>query len=336
MVQIDNPFSDTQITLSVILCTYNPRFDLIARALNAISCQTLPVDQFELIVVDNNSSPAISQTQMEQLAGRPVKVVVEHRQGLTYARVGGINAAESDLICFIDDDNEIADDYLEHVVKIARREPNLGAFGGIADGVLERKVGVAKRVLLPFLGVRNHGQEPLTGSGESWGPWEPIGAGLCVRRDVAEGYVTFVENTESAGGLGRKGGALLSGEDSLVSRIANRLGYNCGYRPTLLLRHHITAPRLTYRYLARLMIGHGRSFVLLEAICGRSVETIPKRNMRKKLFMNFLYRVKSEGLAMAWGMCFWDLGFFHQGLETRVSLSGSPLDIIQPADLDQV
>ncbi|MEL7487121.1 MAG: glycosyltransferase [Pseudomonadota bacterium] len=318
--------------LSVILCTYNPRPDLIARALRAVSRQTLPTRDYELIVVDNNSSPPLDHARLERLAGRPVRVVTELRQGLTFARVGGIDAAQADVICFIDDDNEIAETYLEHVLEIARAEPALGVFGGVADGVLERKPGRAMRGFLPFLGVRDEGRDPLTGSGEGWGPWEPIGAGLCVRRDIAEGYVAFVENTDSAGGLGRRGNALLSGEDSLISRIAHRKGYLCGYRPQLYLRHHITAPRLTYRYMARLMTGHGRSYVLLEAICGRSTDEVSPAEARRKLRMNFLYRAKSEGLLKAAGMAFWDLGFFRQSRETATYEAGAePLAMIDAA-----
>ncbi|MCB2113853.1 MAG: glycosyltransferase family 2 protein [Parvularculaceae bacterium] len=303
--------------LSVIMCTYNPRPDLIARALRAVSVQTLPVAEFELVVVDNNSSPALEAGRLERLAGRPVNLVMQTLQGLTYARVAGIEASNAQLICFIDDDNEIAPDYLENALKIASDEPALGMFGGVADGALERRIGAAKAAFLPFLGVRNLGAQELTGSGRNWGPWEPIGAGLCVRRAIAEQYAAFVNTTQSAGGLGRRGGALLSGEDSLISRIGDRLGFEGGYRPALSLRHHITAPRLTLRYLARLMEGHGRSYVILENICGRDVEIVGGAKGRKKLFMHFLHRLKSEGPHMAAGMFFWDLGNFRQSREQK-------------------
>lgn len=299
---------DGKPELSVVLCTYNPAPSLIARALRALARQSLDPARCELIVVDNNSSPPLGEAWLSRLAMRPVRVVREMRQGLTFARVGGINAARADLICFVDDDNELAVDYLANVLSIAAAEPALGVWGGICEGRLERPVGRFKRMWLPHLGVRDFGPEPLTGSGQAWGPHEPIGAGICVRRTVAEGYVTFVESGEAAGMLGRKGKALLSGEDSLLSRIAHILGLEVGYRPQLRLVHHITAGRLKLRYLARLMSGHGRSFVVLARIQGEQFDPPPPLG-RKVLLKNFLHRCRTNGPGHALGMLFWDRGY---------------------------
>ena len=41
--------------LSVIVCTHNPRRDYFIRVLDALRNQTLPKDQWELIIVDNAS-----------------------------------------------------------------------------------------------------------------------------------------------------------------------------------------------------------------------------------------------------------------------------------------
>lgn len=299
---------DLKPELSVVLCTYNPAPSLIARALRALARQSLDPARFELIVVDNNSTPPLNEAWLSRLAMRPVRVVREMRQGLTFARVGGINAARADLICFVDDDNELAADYLANVLSISTAEPKLGVWGGICEGRLECPVGRFKRIWLPHLGVRDLGPKPLTGSGRAWGPHEPIGAGICVRRPVAEGYVTFVESGEAAGALGRKGKALLSGEDSLLSRIAHILGLEVGYRPQLRLGHHITAGRLKLRYLARLMNGHGRSYVALARIQGERFDPPPPLG-RKVLVKNFLHRCRTEGAGHALGMLFWDRGY---------------------------
>ncbi|MEM9751344.1 MAG: glycosyltransferase, partial [Pseudomonadota bacterium] len=234
--------------LSVILCTYNPNRELLAKALAAVAAQSLARDRFELIVIDNNSSPALQEDDLAALSGGPVRLVRELRQGLTFARACGLKTASSERICFIDDDNEIAPDFFETALAIFWAEPRLGVFGGVAEGALGRSVGPLKTAFLPHLGVRDMGADDMTGSGAAWGPWEPIGAGLCLRAEVGEGYVAYVEGEGAAGGLGRQGGALLSGEDSLISRIAHCQGFLCGYRPKLRLRHHIGAGRLTYGY----------------------------------------------------------------------------------------
>jgi glycosyltransferase involved in cell wall biosynthesis len=316
------------LQLSVVLCTYNPRPDLLAKALRAISCQTLHVDAFEVVVIDNNSSVPLRTDVCERLALRDVRVVRELRQGLTYARVAGINSSSAPVICFVDDDNELAPDYLERVLEIAGSEPDLGVWGGVCEGVFESRVSRYKQEWLPHLGVRYAGPDPLTGNGDAWGQHEPIGAGICVRRSVAEGYVAFVEGVDGAGALGRQGKALMSGEDSLISRIAHRLGFLVGYRPQLKLNHHITAGRLRLNYLARLMEGHGRSYVVLQHLCGNTLPSFEPDQVRKILISNFHFRRRQQGLNQAIGMYFWDKGY-QAALEA--AQNKAPADLVSQA-----
>lgn len=298
--------------LSVIMCTYNPRADLLVRSLRALSTQTLDTSRYELIVVDNNSKPPLDRERLETLAGRNVDLHVEMRQGLTYGRVCGFEAASADLICFIDDDNELIPGYLEGVLAIAHLEPKLGVFGGICEGVFEKRVGWLQRAVLPHLGIRNLGTMNRTGTGEKWGEHEPIGAGIVVRKPVGQFYIKFVNNASAASGLGRTGGQLLSGEDSLLSRMGSLLGYKIGYRPDLRLRHYITSPRLKLKYLKRLMEGHGRSYVNLERIMGRTIEPLPKGQSLPRIVSNFRHKRKQNGIRHALLDIYWDKGFIAQ------------------------
>lgn len=59
---------------------------------------------FEIIVVDNNSSDKTAQIAA-QFPG--VKVVCEKQQGLTYARQCGLQAAQGELVAYIDADTRI-------------------------------------------------------------------------------------------------------------------------------------------------------------------------------------------------------------------------------------
>ena len=88
--------------------------------------------------------------------------------------------ARADVLVLVDDDNVLDTAYLERALAIARAEPGLGAFGGIARARIDAPVAAWQRRLLPFLGVRDHGPEPITSSENAWGPWEPIGAGMVV------------------------------------------------------------------------------------------------------------------------------------------------------------
>ena len=297
--------------LDVILCTHNPRPDFFALALRSIGAQGLSTESWNLVVVDNNSEPSLSVEDVRRVSGVPARVVVEPKQGLTHARIAGLNATYSEFVVFVDDDNELDPDYLGHVVDIIRDHPDLGAFGGIAEGVLEKSVGRVKSSFLPYLGIRNYGEERIEGRGNEWGEWEPIGAGLVVRRTVADAFVDYVGRSEHAGDLGRSGKSLMSGEDSLFSRLSDKLGLLCAYEPRLKLRHYMARSRLTFKYLARLIYGHGRSFVLLAHALGRSPQQ-PEVKKFQFLLGNFYYRAKTESLVTAFGMIFWDSGFYDE------------------------
>lgn len=299
------------LRLSVVLCTYNPRDAMLQLCLGSLARQDVPGDDYELIVVDNCSNPPLEKARLETLAGRDVVLVREERPGLVHARVAGFRAARHDVIVFIDDDNEFMPDYLGHAGRIASAEPRLGVFGGRCLGAYEKTPSPMKAFFLPFLGVRDEGDQPLTGEGAEWGPHEPIGAGIVVRKPVGALYCQFVEDGHSGAGLGRTGTQLLAGEDSLLSRFAHTAGYLCGYRPELVLRHHIGPGRLEWRYLARLMKGHGTSYVRLARINGEPLEPRGSFSVPWQLTKNFLWRLRRESLMAAIGHLFWDAGYYR-------------------------
>jgi len=46
--------------ISVIICTHNPRPDYFSRVLAALRQQTLPLSEWELLVIDNQSAEPIA------------------------------------------------------------------------------------------------------------------------------------------------------------------------------------------------------------------------------------------------------------------------------------
>lgn len=308
----------SKLKLSLILCTYNPKMDLIARCLAAVSEQTMANEEFEFIIVDNCCNPALQQETLEALVKRDVILEREERAGLAFARVCGFERACADIIVFVDDDNELFPTYLEYAYKIATREPELGVFGGKCHGKLESPISSLKEFCLPFLGVRVPGDEPMTGCGKEWGEHEPIGAGIVVRKPVGELYCKFVNETGAAGDLGRKGSQLLAGEDSLLSRFTYVLGLKNGYRPELELYHFMEAHRLKWSYIVKLFEGHGLSHVRLGRLCGQEFEAMSWIDSVKMRFKNFLYRLKKGGFVHAYAHFFWDRGYFSELRNGRV------------------
>ena len=91
--------------------------------------QTLPREQWEVLLVDNASKePLADRCDLSwHPAGRHVR---EEALGLTPARLRGIREAMGGLIVFVDDDNVLAPDYLQEAVAIGSEYALLGAWGG--------------------------------------------------------------------------------------------------------------------------------------------------------------------------------------------------------------
>lgn len=113
-----------KVPISVIICTYN-RAECLSETLNAIFSQEYK--GFEVIVVNG---PSNDNTE-EILKKYPVRIIKQiSKGGLAEARNMGIEAADSDIIAFIDDD-ALADKYwLTVLMDDFNRDPSICAIGG--------------------------------------------------------------------------------------------------------------------------------------------------------------------------------------------------------------
>jgi hypothetical protein len=94
----------------------------------------------------------------------------------------------------------------------------------------------------------------------------PWGAGLCVRRRVAESYREIVSTHEVCTILDRRGRQLFAGGDDLFSWMAAALGEGFGIFPQLYVTHLIGADRLNRRYFVRLIHDHAYSQGILQFV----------------------------------------------------------------------
>ncbi len=290
--------------ISVIICAWNPRLRIFSRTLDSIAAQTLASDEFELIIVDNNSQVPLDADWLIGDRFLYPMLLREPRQGLGFARCTGIAAASADLMVFVDDDNFLDRHYLENVLRLAESEPKIGLFGGISQAELEHPIPRWKSALLPYLGVQNYGPDPITVFADQWGKWEPIGAGMAARREVADKFVQMYRSLPADQLLGRSGSELFSGDDALFARAAYRTGYCCSYQPQLRLTHYLKRSRFEFKYLTRLMLGHGRSYVRLHRALGKPTAPLKMRTAVARL----LHRVLRDHFAglITW---FWDIGY---------------------------
>jgi glycosyltransferase involved in cell wall biosynthesis len=294
--------------LSVIICTHKPRLDLLAWTLSSIAAQSLPREEWELIIVDNCSIPPLDLSGILPERLFPItKLISEAEPGLSAARCAGINVCRGEIIVFVDDDNHLAPDYLAAAQAIAKDSPELGCFGGKATAHFECMPSDWLRPLINNLGIRDYGEEPIISRQNEWGPWEPIGAGMVVRRAIGISFADFYRHQAEARLLGRKGDSLASCEDSLFSHLSIQLGFANAYHPNLKLIHFIKDSRVLPSYLSRLMLAMGGSYCQLQKLKGRPGINLSPTESARHLIELFSYRLKSQG-DHGYIQWLWDVG----------------------------
>lgn len=252
--------------ISVVVCTHNPRLDYFPRVLAALHAQTLPLHEWELIVIDNASAleKAPTAAMLSHPAGR---VIREARLGLTPARLRGIRESVGELLVFVDDDNIVDPDFLETAMRVARERPFLGSWSGQCRPEFEEPPPEWTRRYWGNLVIREFATDVwsnLPRLAESM----PCGAGLCVRRKVALRYLHLHESGKRSFQLDRCGESLLSGGDNDLAACACDIGLGVGLVASLKLKHLMPAERLTEAYLGRLAEGIHFSSTLLYAVYG--------------------------------------------------------------------
>ncbi len=248
---------------SIIICTYNPDERLLRRCLDAVTQLEQQGLTYEVILVDNNSQPSLSERTYIQdfLKGRTnATVIVSREQGLAYARIAGIEAATGSWAVFFDDDNEAKPDYLSNLHALIQRIPSVAAWGpgtvavefiDTIDPSLEQ-VGYAV-----FQGKQTH--HTAFACTRQWQSCYPFGTGLGVRIDVLRKYIEwFTQGKLSA--ISRKGESLASGDDIQLVMMCIREGYAAGHSPDLRINHIIPGKRANMAYIKRLAYGSNSDF----------------------------------------------------------------------------
>ncbi len=103
------------IEISVVLCSYN-RIASLEKVLESLVDQSLPPEQFEVVVVDDGSTDGTSERVKAMQVPYKLTLCTQKNAGLATARNTGIMAATGWVVLFIDDD-VLADERLlaEHL-----------------------------------------------------------------------------------------------------------------------------------------------------------------------------------------------------------------------------
>lgn len=269
---------DSELFCSVIICTNNPSYDYLNRVIDALRKQTLQIENWEFIVVDNASNnDVISNFNFKWHPN--YRYIFEEQLGLTLARLRGIKESKSNLLVFVDDDNVLDPDYLDNAFNISLEYPFLGAWGGQTIPEFEETPPEWTKPYWIALAIKEFDEDKWSNLVNQY-ETTPCGAGMCIRKEVAEKYVKLVLNDPIRIAMGRKGNNLTSYEDSDMAFTACDMGYGLGRFTSLKLKHLIPEERLDEDYLLKLLESSSYSGTIVESYRGE-IPSLDKTWQRK-------------------------------------------------------
>ncbi len=246
----------TPLDFTVAICTYNGA-KRITDVLECLSWQLhTHAIQWEVIVVDNNSTDNTAQVVQQYQANWPfpngLHYTFEKKQGAGYARHRAVMMARSPWIGFLDDDNLPAMNWVHEACRFTQAHPHVGVVGSHIRGVFDGDTPPNFDRIAQFLALIDRGVLPLIYKPER--KVLPPGAGMVIRREAWRQNVP--DNPLLSG---RTGKSMLTGEDLEAVLHIQRSGWEVWYNPAMQLEHKIPQHRLTRQYLVSLMRGIGLS-----------------------------------------------------------------------------
>lgn len=238
-------------SFTAIVCTYN-RAELLPDCIDALARQD--DDDFEVLVIDNNSTDETPELLRRMIGTRPRWTTVrEPVPGLCVARNRGMEASTTEVVAFIDDDARPWPGW-SRAMREAFTDPEVIAAGGpiILDWDEPRPTWMPRHAdtYLTTLDL------PVSQDTLRW-PEYPFGANMGFRRSV------LVEIGGFDPTLSRRGKSLVSGDDSAVFRRLMAGPGRVAYVPSGGVYHRVQRQRCTLRFLLRRSFAQGRTQVLM-------------------------------------------------------------------------
>jgi glucosyl-dolichyl phosphate glucuronosyltransferase len=245
------------VKLDVVVATYN-RSGLLQVTISSLLRAPIPPGlEVTIIVADNNSKDDTEEVvrRIQAESDRPIVYVKETKQGSSYARNAGIAAGTGDLIGFIDDDEEI-DDQWYTVVAREFSDPTTQFIGG--PYFANCQTPMPSWLPPGYNGVIGVMQPKPRSLMDASYPGNLQGGNAILRRGVFDQVGLY------DGNLGRSDKGLLSEEDAEFYGRMKTAGIRGWQVPDLIIYHYIPPSRLTRSYYRRWCYWRGVSQGLVD------------------------------------------------------------------------
>jgi glycosyltransferase involved in cell wall biosynthesis len=281
------------LTASVVIATHSrDRVELVKQCVGSVWHGTLAPRQI-VVVVDSNPSV---QRELEQGLARSARVVASDGAGASAARNVGLREATGDVVAFVDDDADPEPHWLESLLTVFQRHPDVVGVGGRILPAYEPGSRVLPPELLWLVGCTYAGHR------RDEGPISrPIGANMSFRSSavaVVGGFPTSFgpDPTRRRSSATTKTG---SNEELVLSlALRRRFGDHClWYCPDARVRHFVPRVRVTAAYgLTRCWI-EGTTKADVRALYGRGAMLDDRRYLVGVLLPGIARRLRAAGRA---------------------------------------
>ncbi len=251
--------------LSVAICTYN-RGDRLIYALESLATQSTPLDQFEILVVDNCSTDNTAEICRRYQQTLPnLRYLYEPVQGLSKARNTALYQVRAPYIAYLDDDAIPSSTWVSALLNAFETvHPQPVCVGGPIYPLWDspKPDWMPQKVEYLFSLVDYHCPSPWLKL-----PKYPFGANMAFRRQALLQVGGFLEC------LGREGSqSLRSGEEYLVYRLLVDRGMGLlYYEPNAPVQHWIPTARIQLNWMLRRSYWQGRSSALTSHLLGKPI-----------------------------------------------------------------
>jgi len=177
--------------ISACLFTRNPQTDAFRKVARALSYQTLPLQDWELIIIDNNSAFPVKANFERDFSWHPnVRFVVEPSIGFQYVHRRAILESRADWIVILADDCFLSTEYLKSALKLIKKHPEVGVFSGLITYQFPDEVNIIKKSINEAMYTRRPFEGYFETSEKSRFTIAHSGSlGLVFHSDIGDAYI---------------------------------------------------------------------------------------------------------------------------------------------------
>ena len=156
--------------ITIVVPTFN-RADRLEHSLRSLLILESPPQPYDIIVVDNGSTDGTAEVVSRFAAGCrvPVRCLREPRAGVSWARNAAIRSASAPILAFMDDDQDVAPDWLIAIARAFREYPDVDVIGGrVLPRWLDSPPGWISPEAWGPVSIIDRGTEPYRVSKSRW------------------------------------------------------------------------------------------------------------------------------------------------------------------------